>query len=262
MKDSRSQFNIWYAAGLVIALAAGAEWYISYHWNHPLYPSWQLMTAVSAMWVISAVLICIPTLLELKARRLDNEARAVTSLENADKVIEQAAKTVDSIDSAGTRMLELKTSIETQVDAALCQLKDAQSNDMLLMLRENVQQAVSERLEWQDRCERWQEGMIDIYDTIQRVMALSDLENETYRASKRMLRTLDTVCTSRGLDRIAPEVGVSFDDRLHRVVSEVVDESLPPESVIGIERWGYRNGDEVIRPAEVIATPASVTTSN
>ena len=258
MNINRSNYGIWYVAGVIVALAAGAEWYVSYHWNTPLYPSWQLMTAVSAMWVISAILICIPTILEQKERRINCDVKIVSEIPNVGKISEQATKTVDSLNTVGEKFLTIKSSMEDQVNAALDQLNDARSDDTLLLLRNNFQKEVSERIEWQTRCNRWHDGVIEVYDTIQRTLELSDRDSETWQNYKRMLRMLDTICAARGLIRIVPQIGDTIDERLHRITSEVEVDDLPPESVAGIERWGYHIGDQILRPAEIIATPVSV----
>ncbi|KKW23446.1 MAG: Protein GrpE [Candidatus Kaiserbacteria bacterium GW2011_GWC2_52_8b] len=48
------------------------------------------------------------------------------------------------------------------------------------------------------------------------------------------------------------KVGDIFDSQLHDVVQEVDDVAGEPHSIIRILRYGYRSGDRVLRPAQVV----------
>ena len=50
------------------------------------------------------------------------------------------------------------------------------------------------------------------------------------------------------------EVGDEFAPALHESVQEVDDASVPPHHIVRVLRRGYRSGDRLIRPAQVIVS--------
>lgn len=65
---------------------------------------------------------------------------------------------------------------------------------------------------------------------------------------------LDTL-SRHGVSRYG-KVGDPFDPRIHEAVEEIGDVAGEPHSIIRILRYGYRSGDRVIRPAQVIVKSA------
>ena len=63
------------------------------------------------------------------------------------------------------------------------------------------------------------------------------------------------VLSRHGIERFG-KVGEQFDPRLHEAVQEVEDVAGEQHSVLKILRYGYRLGDSVLRPAQVIIKSA------
>lgn len=59
------------------------------------------------------------------------------------------------------------------------------------------------------------------------------------------------VLSSNGVERYG-KVGEQFDHTLHEVVQEMQNVAGEPGEIVRILRYGYRSGDRVIRPAQVI----------
>ncbi len=59
------------------------------------------------------------------------------------------------------------------------------------------------------------------------------------------------VVSSLGITRYG-EAGEEYNPHLHDVVSELSEKGTPSQSIIKVMRYGYRIGDRVIRPAQVI----------
>jgi molecular chaperone GrpE len=52
------------------------------------------------------------------------------------------------------------------------------------------------------------------------------------------------------------EVGVTFDPRIHEVVSVIERRDLPPRTVVAVARLGFGTPERLLRPAGVVVTPA------
>jgi molecular chaperone GrpE len=64
-------------------------------------------------------------------------------------------------------------------------------------------------------------------------------------------RNLRGVLASEGVERI-PADGAEFDPRLHEAIGSQVSAEAPEGQVLHVVRQGYRRGDRVLRPAQVI----------
>jgi molecular chaperone GrpE len=51
--------------------------------------------------------------------------------------------------------------------------------------------------------------------------------------------------------------GKPFDPRLHQAIGVMRHPKFPPNTVVKVEQKGYLYGDKLLRPAQVVVTPAS-----
>ncbi len=72
---------------------------------------------------------------------------------------------------------------------------------------------------------------------------MENVQNQLLEAMKR-----------NGVERFA-KVGDMYDPRLHDVVQELADAAGEPGSIVRILRYGYKMGERIIRPAQVIIKP-------
>ncbi|MFW5967299.1 MAG: nucleotide exchange factor GrpE [Persicimonas sp.] len=71
-----------------------------------------------------------------------------------------------------------------------------------------------------------------------------------------LARQLDSLLSSYGVERIAPEPGDVFDPRLHEAVRVVEDDDRDTGRIASCLRPGYAHGDRVLRAACVAITAA------
>jgi molecular chaperone GrpE len=64
---------------------------------------------------------------------------------------------------------------------------------------------------------------------------------------------LDQLLEQEGVKPIESE-GKPFDPRLEEAVQTVDDPNVPDHTVVQVARKGYTQGDEVLRPAQVIVS--------
>ena len=80
--------------------------------------------------------------------------------------------------------------------------------------------------------------------------------NEGFRTGMEAVRNqLLDVLSASGVQRFG-KIGEQFDPRTEEAVQEVDDMPGEPHSVVKILRYGYKMGDRVIRPAQVIIKSA------
>jgi len=76
--------------------------------------------------------------------------------------------------------------------------------------------------------------------------------NDGFRTGMEHVRNqLLDVLSRHGVERYG-KVGEPFDPRLHEAVQEMGDVAGDPHSIVKILRYGYRSGEYVIRPAQII----------
>jgi molecular chaperone GrpE len=96
--------------------------------------------------------------------------------------------------------------------------------------------------------------LLPVLDDFERAMANAapaDLESSWGQGIQLVERNLRGLLAAENLERIAAE-GVEFDPREHEAVGSQPTADVPEGHVLYVVRQGYRKGDRVIRPAQVI----------
>ncbi len=60
--------------------------------------------------------------------------------------------------------------------------------------------------------------------------------------------------SSQGVDEITAEVGSEFDPKLHEALSQEASDEIEAEKIVKVIRKGYRMGERLLRPANVIVS--------
>jgi molecular chaperone GrpE len=82
--------------------------------------------------------------------------------------------------------------------------------------------------------------------------AAHDTADEAYRAGiLRVIEKLDAALAAVGVERMDP-MGRPFDPRFHECLAVQPAPDAEPGTVIGVHAYGYRWGDVVLRPAQVV----------
>ena len=103
--------------------------------------------------------------------------------------------------------------------------------------------------------------LLPILDDFERALANAspaDLESSWGKGVLLVERNLRGLLAADDLQRISAE-GVEFDPREHEALGRQPSSDVPEGHVLHVVRPGYRKGDRVIRPAQVIVAAAPVT---
>ncbi len=95
----------------------------------------------------------------------------------------------------------------------------------------------------------WKKRSIDFLTAIENAVSNDDLDPIFREALEKTFKDFCRIMIPMGFDVIRPKPGELFDDRIHQAISE----SRP--GILTISRcvaWGYRSGDQILQPAQVI----------
>ncbi len=98
--------------------------------------------------------------------------------------------------------------------------------------------------------------MLAVYDYLGRALALID--DETRERAKGMvdgldltLRELTNIFARHGIERVAPQVGETFDPHLHEAMFEAPVPGTRAGQIIQVVTEGFRLHEHLLRPAQV-----------
>jgi molecular chaperone GrpE len=112
----------------------------------------------------------------------------------------------------------------------------------LVELKEEKRQAHSQN----DKCfSTIVEGILETLDMCERLQ-----EQEESTQLRRVIRKLQRVLSDQGIESIQID---QVDPLLCRVVETTTDPSKPSGAILRTLRRGYRKGDKVVRPADVLS---------
>ena len=106
--------------------------------------------------------------------------------------------------------------------------------------------------------------LLPILDDFERALAAAspqDLESGWGQGVGLVERNLSGLLSAEGVDRIEA-LGAEFDPRLHEAVGQAPSADVAEGHVLQVVRTGYRKGDRVVRPAQVIVAAALPATDN
>jgi molecular chaperone GrpE len=101
--------------------------------------------------------------------------------------------------------------------------------------------------------------LLPILDDFERALAAASPEQAQSnwgQGVQLVERNLRGVLTSEGVERIEAH-GAEFDPRLHEAVGSQPTPEVPEGHVLHVVRQGYRKGERVLRPAQVIVASRS-----
>lgn len=109
-----------------------------------------------------------------------------------------------------------------------------------------------------DRKERWQdlakeelaEELIEVIDNLERALEAADEETAVVQGVDMVKEQLYQTLNAEGLEVI--ETGEKFDPEIHKAVETQEHEEHEPKTILEEKRKGYRYGEKVLRPAEVV----------
>jgi|SRR5579859_4010064 len=96
--------------------------------------------------------------------------------------------------------------------------------------------------------------LLPILDDFHRALAnasSAELESGWGQGVQLVERNLTGLLTAEGVEQI-PAEGAEFDPRLHEAVGSAPSTDVPEGHVLHVARQGYRKGDRILRPTQVV----------
>ena len=89
---------------------------------------------------------------------------------------------------------------------------------------------------------------IEAVDSVDRALAMEPSEG-----LRSVREQMETILARQGVERVGA-AGDRFDPELHEAISVQESDDVPDRTVLGVARSGYRHGERVLRPAQVVVS--------
>jgi molecular chaperone GrpE len=89
---------------------------------------------------------------------------------------------------------------------------------------------------------------IEAVDSVDRALAMQPSDG-----LRGVLEQMEAILAREGVERVGA-AGDRFDPELHEAISVQDSDQVPDRTVLGVARSGYRRGDRVLRPAQVMVS--------
>jgi molecular chaperone GrpE len=95
---------------------------------------------------------------------------------------------------------------------------------------------------------------LDAVDSVERALRMEP-ENPLFEGLRSVLEQMEAILDRQGVQRIG-EVGETFDPERHEAIGVQDTDQVPDRTVLDVTRSGYRRGERVLRPAQVVVSRA------
>lgn len=99
-----------------------------------------------------------------------------------------------------------------------------------------------------EQAERMLLDWIEAVDSVDRALAMQPSDG-----LRSVLEQMQAILARQGVERVGA-VGDRFDPELHEAISVQKSAEAPDHTVLGVARSGYRRGERVLRPAQVVVS--------
>ena len=89
---------------------------------------------------------------------------------------------------------------------------------------------------------------IEAVDSVDRALAMQPSDG-----LRSVLEQMEAILARQGIERVGAG-GDRFDPELHEAISVRESDEVPDRTVLDVARSGYRNGERVLRPAQVVVS--------
>jgi molecular chaperone GrpE len=89
---------------------------------------------------------------------------------------------------------------------------------------------------------------IEAVDSVDRALGMQPSDG-----LRSVLDQMEAILTRQGVERVGT-AGDRFDPRLHEAISVRESDEVPDRTVLDVTRSGYRHGERVLRPAQVVVS--------
>jgi len=99
-----------------------------------------------------------------------------------------------------------------------------------------------------EQAERLLLDWIEAVDSVDRALAMQPSDG-----LRGVLGQMEAILARQGVERVGA-AGDRFDPELHEAISVQESEEVPDHTVLDVARSGYRRGERVLRPAQVVVS--------
>jgi molecular chaperone GrpE len=117
--------------------------------------------------------------------------------------------------------------------------------------RKRADQEVERRVA--ENGERIVRDWLEAVDSVDRALRMPGPENEIAAGLRAVMEQMEAILERQGVERIGAP-GDRFDPELHEAVAVRESDAVPDRTVVDVARSGYRLGDRVLRPAQVVVS--------
>lgn len=115
---------------------------------------------------------------------------------------------------------------------------------------ENYRKRSAQEVERQvtEQVERLLLDWIEAVDSVDRALGMQPSDG-----LRRVLEQMEAILARQGVERVGA-AGDRFDPELHEAISVQKSDEVPDRTVLDVARSGYRHGERVLRPAQVVVS--------
>jgi len=172
-----------------------------------------------------------------------------------DKMQEETVQPQPAENSVEQQLAEAQAQVQTQRDAMLRALADAEN------ARKRYQAEAANAQKY--ALERFAESLLPVMDSLEAALVNKDATPQALRDGVQLtLRQLTQALEKSRITPIAPVAGERFDPHRHQAMAAVEADS-DPNTVVAVMQKGYQLHDRVLRPALVtVAKPVEKAGAN
>jgi molecular chaperone GrpE len=183
----------------------------------------------------------------------------------ADQPVEDSNKSIDEINAEIEQeleeaMVEEELSREEQLEAEVAELKNKllRTAADLENYRKRSTRDKADAIRYGNQ--RLLEDLLPVIDNFGMGMQASEQDSGSmiYMGMSMVQKQLDDFLTNQGVQAVDLQPGAIFDPKVHDAVSQQESNTFEEGQIIRVTRKGYKMGDRLVRPANVVVVQAPV----
>ncbi len=179
------------------------------------------------------------------------------SIEEINAEIEQELEgCVDGSEVAGVETEEAPLDPQAQLEADLLKWKDTAMRNAadLENFRKRMSREKAEAIKFGNQ--RLIEELLPVIDSFSMGMMAAEAEADSmiYMGMQMVQTQIENFLSGQGVTEAVTEVGSEFDPNIHDAMSQEESDTFEEGKIIRVMRKGYKLGDRLIRPANVVVS--------
>jgi molecular chaperone GrpE len=104
-----------------------------------------------------------------------------------------------------------------------------------------------------ERGDRINRDWLEAVDSVERALRMEAPTNEIAAGLRAVLEQMESILERQGVERVGAP-GERFDPELHDAVAIRESDEVPDRTIVEVARSGYRAGERLLRPAQVVVS--------